>query len=381
MSNRGPEFFEAGRRPAPDAIGVAGLLLLTLIFVSIVTTTRSGSEAEVHREAPLPTTAGLAPEPVSEPTPVRPHATPQAPTAAPSATPFVPQPSPSAVASVSEPTRAPSASPTATMPPLASPTSQDLPAAVSAPPTPVPLPTPTGMYSRTLPVPILMYHYISTPPEGADIYRQDLSVTPEDFRSQMRYLVDNGFVTVTLTDLSLAIVDKLDLPPRPIIITMDDGYLDNYENAFPILTELGLTATFFIATGFVDRGDPNYMTWEMMAEMAAAGMEFQPHSRSHSDLRERDRGFLISEIRGSREAIEGHLGGEARYFAYPAGRYDQAVIDILRELDFWGAVTTRHGRWHGFNDRFEWSRVRIRNDTTLIEFAEVIAVAGQAPGG
>ena len=92
-----------------------------------------------------------------------------------------------------------------------------------------PLPTPQDTYSWTLKVPILMYHYISEPPEGADKYRIDLSVHPEAFREQMHYLAENGYSPVTLNDLTLAIVNKRELPPRPIVITLDDGYRDNYE--------------------------------------------------------------------------------------------------------------------------------------------------------
>ncbi|MGW8319672.1 MAG: polysaccharide deacetylase family protein [Candidatus Promineifilaceae bacterium] len=230
---------------------------------------------------------------------------------------------------------------------------------------PEPLPTPVGVYSLSVKVPILMYHYISQPPEGADIYRQDLSVSPEAFRAQMQFLIDNGYTAIGLEDLSLAVVGKRVLPARPVIITVDDGYRDNYENAFPILRDLGLQATFFIATDFVDRNNQEYMSWAMIEEMAAAGMRFEPHSKSHVDLPGRSRAFLIWEILGSRDTLEAHLGGQPRYFAYPSGRYDDAAVQIVQELGFWGAVTTQDGRWHGYNDRFLWKRVRMRYTTTL----------------
>lgn len=217
-----------------------------------------------------------------------------------------------------------------------------------------------------------MYHYISEPPEDADKYRLDLSVSPDAFRVQMAYLSEQGYATIDLYDLSRAIVDKGELPDRPIIITLDDGYRDNYENAYPVLHELGMTATFFVATEFVDQGHPGYMTWSMIEEMAQAGMRFEPHSKSHPDLREQEREFVIYEVLGSMETLEAYIGYTPRYFAYPSGRYDDQVIDIMAELDFWGAVTTTGGTWHGFNDRYEWTRVRIRNVTPLDEFADLI---------
>ncbi len=273
------------------------------------------------------------------------------------------------------PTETPTEAPTETPTEIAAIRSTPAEEAVAWPtntPRPPPLPTPRDSYSWTLKVPILMYHYISEPPEEADKYRRDLSVTPEDFRLQMTYLVENGFETVDLYDLSLAITDRVELPPKPIIITMDDGYRDNYQNAFPILEELGLKATFFLATEFIDQNNEVYMDWDMVEEMAAAGHRFEPHSKTHPDLTVHDRNFIIWEVQGSRETIAAHVDYLPRYFAYPSGRYNEEVQQIMAELDFWGAVTTLGGGWSGFNDRFEWTRTRIRDVTSLIDFQAMI---------
>jgi len=237
---------------------------------------------------------------------------------------------------------------------------------------PPPLPTPAGVFSWTLKVPILMYHYISIPPEGADKYRADLSVAPDAFREQMAYLADNGFETVDLYDLSLAITGKRDLPEKPIIITFDDGYRDNFENAFPILQEFGLSATFFILTQPIDNGNETYLSWEMVEEMADAGMRIEPHSKTHADLSSREREYVVYEILGSQETIAAHTGQSPRFFCYPGGRYDETTIEVVSDLDFWGAVTTAGGDWHGYDDRYEWSRLRMRNTTTLAEFADLV---------
>ena len=217
-----------------------------------------------------------------------------------------------------------------------------------------------------------MYHYISIPPQDADEYRIDLSVTPDNFRAQMAFLVESGYNTIDFYDLSLAIVNKRELPPNPVIITLDDAYRDNYENAFPVLKEFGLKTTIFVPTEFIDSGNPNHLTWEMIDEMAAYGIRFESHSKSHPDLSGRERDFLIWEILGSQETLAAHLGYTPRYFAYPSGRYDETTIEILTELDFWGAVTTAGGKWHGFNDRYEWTRMRVRNSYSLPEFADLV---------
>lgn len=248
----------------------------------------------------------------------------------------------------------------------------------------MPMPTPSGIYSWTLKVPILMYHYVSEPPPDSDIYRVDLSVPPDAFRQQMAYLKDNGYTPVDLYDLSTAIVAHTELPEKPIVITFDDGYLDNYENAFPILQEYGFKGTFFVITEFIDSGREGYMNWEMLEEMSRAGHRIESHSRTHPDLTTKSRDGLIWELLGSQETLAAHIGYKPRYFCYPGGTYNDETIQVLKELDYWGAVTTENGSWHGFNDRFEWRRVRLRNSTTIQEFARLTdlegTVSGKTPG-
>ncbi|MEW5988558.1 MAG: polysaccharide deacetylase family protein, partial [Chloroflexota bacterium] len=200
----------------------------------------------------------------------------------------------------------------------------------------------------------------------------DLSVEPAAFREQMAYLAANGYTTIDLYDLSLAITGKQTLPPRPVILTFDDGYRDAYENAFPILKEFGLEGTFFIATDFIDRGHPAYLTWPMVEEMAAAGMRMEPHSKTHVDLYGKEHDLVVYQVLGSLQTVEAHVGYRPRYFAYPGGTYDDQTIEVLQALDFWGAVVTAGGKWHGFNDRYEWTRLRIRHTTTLPVFMALV---------
>lgn len=279
-----------------------------------------------------------------------------------------------ATATTTTATAVPSQTPTLTLPPIPT----------ATPPTLGPLPTPPRGLSWTLRVPILMYHYISIPPEDADIYRIDLSVHPDNFRAQMAYLAENGYTTVDLYDLSRAITNQGELPDKPVIITVDDGYIDNYEIAFPILQEFGHTATFFAITDLVDREHPGYATWPMLVEMSEAGMRIEPHSKTHINLSDRTRDLLIWEILGSQQTVAHHIGYTPRYFAYPGGRYDQLTLEIVEELDFWGAVTTLGGRWQGFDNRYEWRRMRVRYTTSLPEFIDLVhpgdTVGGKAVG-
>jgi peptidoglycan/xylan/chitin deacetylase (PgdA/CDA1 family) len=133
-------------------------------------------------------------------------------------------------------------------------------------------------------------------------------------------------------------------------------------------------------TDFIDEERAGYLDWGMVEEMAAAGMRIEPHSKSHPELSGRERDFVIYQALGSQETIAAHIGYTPRYFAYPGGRYDEQSKTILAELGYWGAVTTAGGDWHSFDERFEWSRVRMRNTTDLANFAAVVDPAGTVSG-
>lgn len=241
-------------------------------------------------------------------------------------------------------------------------------------PTPIVLPTPlAGAAEIVAQVPILMYHYLSVPPRDADIYRLDLSVTPANFEAQLAYLQEAGYTSISMATLIQHLSGHTDLPPKPIIITFDDGYVDNYANAFPLLQKYGFQATFSLVTQPIDFGDPNYMSWENVIEMHAAGMEFGAHTYRHLDLRRRDVDFLVYEIVGSKEAIEARINEPVRFFVYPAGRYDQLVIDVIASAHFWGALTTQYGSIHTHANRFELSRIRMRGADTLEVFKAKVA--------
>ncbi len=253
-------------------------------------------------------------------------------------------------------------------------TSAALSASLAPTSTPRTRPQPDGV-RRSVRVPILMYHYISTPPDPTDRLRVDLSVTPDNLEAQMRWLAENNYHTITLTDLYYHLAVGAPLPDNPIILTFDDGYVDHYENAFPILLKHNFVGTFFVLAGPADVASPRYLTWEMIAEMSAAGQDIQVHGRDHVDMRRRTYSFLYFQIVGARQAVEAHTGKLAPFFAYPAGHYDAATLRLLKNYDFWMAVTTQHGRVHTLDAPLELTRVRIRGRDTLESFiSKVTAV-------
>lgn len=220
-----------------------------------------------------------------------------------------------------------------------------------------------------------MYHYISRPPANADVYRRDLSVAPEQFAEHVRYLKDAGYATVTLDDLLYALTEGRPLPPKPVILTFDDGYVDNYENAFPILREAGFTGTFFIMTDLVTDEAAGYMTWPQVEEMSAAGQLFGSHGRQdHRSLKGRSLDYLVWVALGSKEAIEEHLGYHPRWVAYPSGEYDAQTIAVFRSAGYWGGLTIEQGAEHSLDDIFELQRIRVRGSHTTKDLANLLAL-------
>ena len=244
----------------------------------------------------------------------------------------------------------------------------------TATPTATPLwePTPDGVL-RIVKIPILMYHYVSTPPADADAYRVDLSTAPDLFAAHLDRLLAEGYTTISLYQLLAHLAYGEPLPEKPVVITFDDGYRDNYENAFPLLRERGMTATFFVITDFVDEQRPLYLSWDMAREMLAGGMSIESHSRNHASLEGQGDDYLVWQTLGSLETLQYELGVRPRFISYPAGDYDQRTIDIVQSANYWGGVTTTQGTQQSSQQPFEMERLRIRNTTTpddLIRYLE-----------
>jgi len=246
------------------------------------------------------------------------------------------------------------------------------PASVPAPAV-MPGPTPDGV-ERTVRVPILMYHYLSEPPADADIYRMDLSVTPERFAAHLDAMQDAGYTAISLYDLLDNLVLGAPLPEKPVVITFDDGYRDTYMNAFPLLRERGMTASFFVITDFINEERPEYLSWEMAREMAAGGMYIESHARNHVSLKDKDIDYLVWQALGSLESIEREVGVRPRFISYPAGEYDQQTIDLFHSANFWAGLTTVQGATHSSDDLFQLRRVRVRGTTEPEELIRLLGL-------
>lgn len=222
---------------------------------------------------------------------------------------------------------------------------------------------------RQMRVPVLMYHYISVAPPDADAVRLDLSVTPQAFDEQMLFLNSNGYHAVHVRDVVEHLLHGAPLPEKPIVLTFDDGYADNFTAAFPILEKYGMTATFYVIAKFTEDQRPGYATWGQLREMANAGMEIGSHSIDHLDLRGRSIAFQTNQIAGSKKIIESRMGSTIKTFSYPSGEYDANTIAVLRANSYLGAVTEIQGLQQTADNVFELRRLRIRGSYSLTDYA------------
>lgn len=199
-----------------------------------------------------------------------------------------------------------------------------------------PAPEPALVVSR---VPVLMYHVISDPPPGAPWPL--LYVSGQEFAAQVRWLDRNGYTAVTLADVWRNWRGGAPLPPRPVVLTFDDGYRSVYEEAFPLLSSLDWPAVLNLKVD--NLFEPWGLSPARVRELVAAGWEIAAHTISHPDLRTLDDASLDREVAGSRAELARRFGGPVDFFSYPAGQYDARVVAAVRRAGFRGATTTIEG--------------------------------------
>ena len=216
-------------------------------------------------------------------------------------------------------------------------------------------------------MPVFLYHFVGRETlerNGHSVSR--FNVTAADFEAQLALLQALGYHPVTIGEIAAALDGKAALSERPVALTFDDGWREQYDVAFPILQRYGMRATFFVSTSFV--GYPRFMTWEELAEMRDAGMEIASHGRKHINLADADDPDAWREIARSRETLEEKLGVSAVSFAYPFGGYRRGLPAMLERAGYQIAVGVGSSPVQRPEGRYYLRRIEVRGQDTLLSF-------------
>lgn len=239
---------------------------------------------------------------------------------------------------------------------------------------------------------ILCYHRVYDPHQSND-EMEYYSVVPASFAHQMNYLDQNGFNVITPEQFIEYRGKKGKIPPKSIIITFDDGYSDNYLNAFPSLVEHNFKGTFFVVTDYI--GSENIFSWlnlgrrsqadsrehkeywlplggEEIIKMAAQGSCIGSHTRTHSHLNQQDLGTVSEELKGSKERLQKILVKSVVCFSYPYGEFNELVKSLVKATGYQMAVTTKWGTNTLKSDPLALRRLVVEGHDSLGRFARKV---------
>lgn len=238
-----------------------------------------------------------------------------------------------------------------------------------------------------------MYHHIN--PHRGDM----VTVTPDVFEGQMEYLHKSGYRTLKINELLDFISGKLTIKEKSVVVTFDDGWLDNYIYAFPVLKKYSINAAIFIITDRIERASaiptsasllklrgeqrgvavvPTHneskllieknedyrvvLNWELIKEMADSSLvEFYSHTKSHARCNSLSENELLEELGESKKIIKEKLNRPCPYLCWPYGKYNEIAIKIARAVDYKAIFTTKHGVVKKTSDPFAIKRIVVKD--------------------
>jgi peptidoglycan/xylan/chitin deacetylase (PgdA/CDA1 family) len=185
-------------------------------------------------------------------------------------------------------------------------------------------------------VTVLIYHRF-----GEDKY-PSTNISLDRFNEQLEFLRNNNYQVISLEQLVLSLKGGSTLPDRAVVITVDDGYRSVYTEAWPILKQFGYPFTVFVYAKSTENKHWNYLTWEQIKEMKAAGVDFQNHGYAHDHMAFKPSEMNIAEYKTwiradlavSTKILSEELKERPRFFAVPYGEYNRTVLDEIRSFGY-----------------------------------------------
>ena len=228
-------------------------------------------------------------------------------------------------------------------------------------------------------VPVLCYHNLGEQGKGR------MLIASSAFRQQMHYLKTNGYRVISLADFVQFTRLGRQLPQRAVVLTFDDGYRSFRQHAYPVLKELGFTATLFVYTDYVGAGR-NALSWQDLRDLGAEGFDVQAHSKTHGDLRrapgEPDGQYqrrMQAELGSPQELFQRQLGRRADIIAYPYGSWDESLLARAVEHGYVAGFSVRRQGNGSFIRPLAGNRSQVYSDMTLDDFAKNLNVYQHEP--
>lgn len=250
------------------------------------------------------------------------------------------------------------------------------------------------MINNKTAIPVLMYHHVN--PEGDFI-----NIKPLIFEKQIRFLKRHGFTALHTDELLMILKGQKQSPKKPVMITFDDGWLDNWQFAFPILKKYDMKAVIFVITSLISeggkrnrfdegnlvslpsheechrmieagRGSEVMLSWDEVREMEASGLiDIQSHTHTHQKWDKlytdsnKQTEVLSEDLRLSKKIVEERLGKQCKALCWPWGRYNSAYIDMAKSAGYELLFTTEKGTNTVDSDPFKIKRLVIGNMSGL----------------
>ena len=221
------------------------------------------------------------------------------------------------------------------------------------------------MTNENVGVPVLYYHSVD-PSEANEVI-----ISPEKLREELTFIKDSGYTTLTMSELNDYILNNAPIPEKSIVITFDDGYADNYANAFPILKELDMKATIFVISNFTDN-DGYYMTSQQIKEMSDYGIDIQSHTASHAHLNQLTDEEQLNELKTSKEKLESITEKPVISIAYPFGDYDDNTILASKEAGYSLSFNTNRGLSDRTDNPLSLNRIYVSSLYSIEQFKEIL---------
>jgi peptidoglycan/xylan/chitin deacetylase (PgdA/CDA1 family) len=229
------------------------------------------------------------------------------------------------------------------------------------------------VYAEETVIPILTYHNF-TKDEGSSY-----SINIIEFEKQMNYLATHNYSVISLSELLKGLRNG-QLPPKPVVITIDDGFKSTFTLAYPVLKKYNFPATLFIYTDFIEKNS-NSLTWgEEIKEMTENNLEIGSHALSHCNLlkykeNENYENYLArikKEIFLSKEILESKIGGKVKFFAYPYGVYSPTIKNLVIQADYEGILNANSMNNTLNTDPFSLNRQIIFRNNSFNSFIQIL---------